>query len=87
MPDYSAWPSQLMLTVPFDQMGISTSPFAQTVLALVTHLIGCLLCFDLARRKNRAPLFWAWVGLLVGPLAAIVLMFIPNRESRRSTEP
>jgi hypothetical protein len=76
----------LLMTVPFDQLGISMSPYAQIVLTVVTRLIGCLLCFDLARRKNRGPLFWAWVGLLVGPLAAIVLIFIPSRPQRLAGE-
>ena len=80
--DHQQWQSHLLQTIPFDQMGLSDGSLAQTFLAVVTHLIGCLLCFDLARRKNRGPLFWAWMGLLVGPLAAIVLMFIPNRNPR-----
>ena len=41
-------------------------------LAVVT-LLCAVVCFRLAKRKNRSVRFWVAMGVLLGPLALILL--------------
>ena len=71
-----------LLMVPLEQSGLAPSPILQGFIMAITHGVGAMLCFDLARRKNRPPLFWGWIGLLIGPLAALILIFLPHGRVR-----
>ena len=42
-------------------------------LAVVT-LLCAVVCFRLAKRKNRSVRFWVAMGVLFGPLAPILLL-------------
>ncbi|TVR39661.1 MAG: hypothetical protein EA402_14470 [Planctomycetota bacterium] len=70
----------LATLVPFEQSG----NHHQTMIVVISHAVGALLCLDLARRKNRNATLWAWVGLLFGPLAAIILLLLPSRVNPAS---
>ena len=49
-------------------------------LAVVT-LLCAALCFRMAKRKNRSVRFWVAMGVLLGPLAPILLWPLGRTET------
>jgi hypothetical protein len=41
-----------------------------------------VLCFFLARSRNRSSLFWVLAGLIFGFISVIVLYFLPKLEKQ-----
>lgn len=67
----------LGLLLPGSDTGMLDVAQHQLLVMLITNVIGCLLCWDIAQRKNRNPLLWAIIGALFGPLAALVVLILP----------
>lgn len=72
----------LLTAVPLPQTGIQAGDYQQYLAVTITHVVGGLLCYDLARRKHRHLMFWTWIGFLFGPLAAIILLLLPAQAAR-----
>ncbi|TVR14617.1 MAG: hypothetical protein EA401_04165 [Planctomycetota bacterium] len=67
----------LALMLPSGDAGMFNVAQHQLLVMIITNVIGCLLCWDIAQRKNRNPLLWAIIGALFGPLAALVVLILP----------
>lgn len=42
-----------------------------------------LINAGLAQSKNRSGLLWFLISLLIGPIATLVMLFLPKLEPRR----
>jgi MFS family permease len=56
-------------------------------LALIVLLIGSIyLSGWIAGRRGRSFKAWAWIsGMLIGPVAVILLLLLPNRRHRNGS--
>ena len=44
-------------------------------------LLSAGLCHKLAKDRRRSSAFWVTMAALIGPLAVILLMFLPDQSS------
>ena len=58
----------------------------EVTIAAVICIVSGLICYPLARNRNRGPLFWAIMGIIFAGWAPLLLIMIGERYKNDKEE-
>ena len=50
-----------------------------TIIFFSTFIISAVICHFMARQRHAKPVFWGVMGLLLGPLAILLLAYLSQK--------
>ncbi|MDG6774162.1 hypothetical protein QCB45_07445 [Thiomicrorhabdus sp. ZW0627] len=54
--------------------------------SLLIGVVSAIYCHKMAQSKHRPAVFWGTMGILFGPFALIVLMFLKRIDEKPESE-
>ena len=53
------------------------------IIVIALYLIAPIICRNIALKKERSPILWAFLGLLFGFFAVLIIECLPNLKSQK----